>query len=584
MSNPGGTEPRLRGMILAAGYGTRLAPVTDHIPKPLLPMGNSTLLDLIIEAMDKAGVGPIATNTHHLGDKIADHLAGRPDASRFSVFPEKEILGTGGALAGAREFLTRDDMFLLHNGDVLSDLDLGALVRAHQNSSALATLALADWPAVNSVIMADDGCDQSPLLAIAGMPKSLAGDAGRALTYTGIGVFSRQLLDDIGPGFSSIITPLVCAMAKDHGCVQGYAPPGMQWDDLGTLSRWLSAWEKHLQPKNSGAANLQVGRLTGHGSDRKFWRIATGDWSAVAVKNPEMEDHPARGLGADPLDEFKYFVSIGRFLHKFGLGAPALLSVDEGEKTALMEDLGSNSLFTAATSPGRDLAGMKKTYQRVVGRLVCLQEHTPEARQVCPEAVDRCLDESMLRWETDYFRKNYLINHLGLSELDVAVLDEPFQKLSMRVSRQPQVLLHRDFQSQNIMLSGAEPRLVDFQGMRLGPLGYDVMSLAFDPYVDFALADRWDVVEYFCQKVAHSEKLGSFLGPLPDEQELLSMATEAGLQRLMQALGAFTFLGNVKGKTDFLAHIPRAKSLLVAVLARHRSDSDFLTELGHILT
>ncbi len=573
-------KPALRGLILAAGFGTRLAPVTDHIPKPLLPLGNSTLLDMIIDAMIRAGVEEIAVNTHHLGDQIAQHIAARQDAERFILFPETEILGTGGALSGARDFLSQSDFFLLHNGDVLSDIDLGSLIEAHKNNSVLATLALVNWPAVNSVIVEDDGSDHSSILAIAHMPESLGENAGRHLTFTGIGVYSRALLAEITPGFSSLITPLVKAIAEAPGSVKGFMQAGLQWDDLGTLARWLSAWEKHVQTPNMGAGKLRVERLTGHGSDRKFWRLATADWSAVAVKNPEADEHPSRGMGADPLDEFKYFVSIGRFLKKYDLGAPAFLSVEDDAATALMEDLGPDSLYSLCNSVPRNLSHLKQTYHKVVDQLVLLQEHTAEARDECPEAVSRCLDESMLRWETEYFRNNYLINHRGFSSQETELLGLPFQKLAARVSSQPKVLLHRDFQSQNIMLPRGETKLVDFQGLRLGPQCYDVMSLAFDPYVDFALADRWSVVEYFCREAGKSNKLVSFLGSSPSEQTLMAWATEAGLQRLMQALGAYTFLGHVKGKTDFLQHIPRAEALLVALLTKHRTDNKFMSELA----
>jgi len=124
---------------------------------------------------------------------------------------------------------------------------------------------------------------------------------------------------------------------------------------------------------------------------------------------------------------------------------------------------------------------------------------------------------------------------------------------------------------------------VDFQGLRLGPLGYDVMSVAFDPYVDLTLDDRWDLVDYFCRNISQSAKLTSFLGALPDDHDLQVMSMEAGLQRLMQALGAYSFLGHVKGKTNFLAHIPRARILLTAVLDRHLAHDNSLADLGAYL-
>ena len=82
-------DASVRGMILAAGYGTRLAPVTDHVPKPLLPLGDRTLLDRIIDAFDRVGVHKIGINTHHLGGLVTDHVAGRSDRDRFSLFARK---------------------------------------------------------------------------------------------------------------------------------------------------------------------------------------------------------------------------------------------------------------------------------------------------------------------------------------------------------------------------------------------------------------------------------------------------------------------------------------------------------------
>ena len=80
----------LHGMILAAGYGTRLAPVTDHLPKPLLPVAGRPLLDHVIENLDRAGIEKIGINTHHLGEMVTEYIAGRPDGDRFNLFPEPE--------------------------------------------------------------------------------------------------------------------------------------------------------------------------------------------------------------------------------------------------------------------------------------------------------------------------------------------------------------------------------------------------------------------------------------------------------------------------------------------------------------
>jgi len=110
--------------------------------------------------------------------------------------------------------------------------------------------------------------------------------------------------------------------------------------------------------------------------------------------------------------------------------------------------------------------------------------------------------------------------------------------------------MHRDFQSQNILFQDGLVRLVDFQGLRAGPLTYDVMSLLRDSYVDLGSDLREELLEYYRGQLAAAG------GPDLDRDELRAMTVVAGLQRNMQALGAFSFLSRVKGKTHFRRYIP----------------------------
>lgn len=532
----------LRGMILAAGFGTRLAPVTDHVPKPLLNVGGGPLLGHVIASLDRAGITEIGINTHHLGAMVSEHIESRTDRDRFTLFPEREILGTGGALDGARDFLAETDHFLLHNGDVLCETDLEPLLAEHLKSAAVATLLLVDWPEVNSVALAKDG----RIVSIAGQPDAPVFEGVRNLTYTGIGVFSRRLLDDIGPGFSSLVDPLVRSLAHDPASVRGFAPDSIEWSDLGTLARYLAAQEgRAVERPVSTCAGMELDRITGHGSDRKFWRMAAREWSAVAMVSPPQDD------------EFERFTEIAEFLERGNLGGPALLSVSQPDHAVLMEDLGSASLLTLVQNEGPGSVPVADAYRRAVDHLLDLQSATETARSQCPSAVDRCLDYDALRWETDYFRNNFLVGHLGLNSADLQGLEGEFHALAEKVAAQPQVLIHRDFQSQNIHLQGERIRLVDFQGMRLGPLTYDLMSLLLDPYVDLPTGFRVEMLDRFAAAATAADAAASF-----QAVDIRAMALAAGLQRIMQALGAFGFLGHVKGKKSFLDHIPAGLAAL----------------------
>ena len=540
----------VRGMILAAGYGTRLAPWSDHLPKPLLPVPGGTVLDRAIAALDTAGVQEIAVNTHHLGALVAEHLQRRPDAARFTLFPEAEILGTGGALANARPFLAAAGTFVLHNGDVLADLDLGALLADHRAGGGLATLVLVDWPAVNSVVLGPDGA----VLAIADRPAAVAD--GRRLTYAGVGAFAAELLDDIAPGFSSLIDPLARAIAAHPGSVRGWVPAAPGWTDLGTLPRYLDC-VGDAGALDGGAGSLEP--ITGQGSDRRFWRLGAPGWSAVAMGSP----------ADDP--EFERGVAITRFLAHAGLGAAELLAIHPERHTVVAEDLGRDTLAVVAAGPGRDAA-----YRQVIDHLLRLQAATAAAVERCPEAVDRTLDRGMLAWETDYFGERFLAGHLGLPAEALRPLAGELAALNAAVAAQPLVLLHRDFQSQNILLQSGRVRLVDVQGMRLGPLGYDAASLLWDPYVDLPAGLRTRLLERFAQ--------GASPGCGLEPASVSACVLAAGLQRLMQALGAYGFLGHVKGKRVFLQHIPRGLANLQDLLERNAlAGGPALPRLGALL-
>jgi len=532
--------PDMRSLVLAAGFGTRLAPITDHVPKPLLPLGGGTLLDHAIGSLKRAGITEVAVNSHHLGALVQNHLAARADADTLHSYPEREILGTGGPLLAARAFLEQGEDFVVFNGDVLCDVDVAELVRVHRQSGRLATLLVVDQPQINSVFVDD----QDRVVHIRGAGPEVPGTAliaAHGLTYTGVAVFSRRFLALVPEGFGSLITPLVRALEKDPGCVGVYRPGGLHWDDLGTLTRYLQAqrrWEQEPARfawlESGPAGPLRCDRLRGHGSDRRFYRLSAGSWSAVAMQSD---------AGAKEDDEFRRHLAVGAFLRAENLGPAEVLAEDSAGNTALMEDLGPDTLYRLATS-GAEVTG---PYHQAVDHLLKLQAVTAAAQARCPLAVDRRLGEEDLLWETSYFQERFLRGVHGRAESFAPL----FADLARMVADQPLVLLHRDYQSQNIHLRDGVVRLVDFQGLRLGPVGYDIMALAWDPYVSLPSEFRRELMDRFLRGCAAASE---------------GMLVKAGLQRLMQALGAYGYLGLVKGKREFLAHIPAALANLYHLL------------------
>ena len=130
-------------MILAAGLGTRLQPLTDDTSKALIKVKNKTLLEIVIERLKSFGFNEIIINVHHQAEKIIDFLIQKNNFNiKIKTLLEKELLGTGGGLKKAQWFFSDKKPFLIHNVDILSSFDLKKITQEHINSKALATLAI----------------------------------------------------------------------------------------------------------------------------------------------------------------------------------------------------------------------------------------------------------------------------------------------------------------------------------------------------------------------------------------------------------------------------------------------------------
>jgi aminoglycoside/choline kinase family phosphotransferase len=283
-----------------------------------------------------------------------------------------------------------------------------------------------------------------------------------------------------------------------------------------------------------GSVDLYVTPLAGRGSDRAFHRITWEGGNSVILIHYEAK-RPENACYAD----------IATFLEGIGVPAPRVFGHDPYKCLMAMEDLGEADLWSLRKAPWEVRKTLYRKTLAAINRLHTFPEKDFPLRTV---RIMEDFTPDLYQWERDYFRDRFVRDVCGidLTGSFAQELEAELSSLAERLIAGPRALVHRDFQSQNVMIRDGEPFLIDFQGMRFGSPFYDLASLLYDPYVDFSGAER-DELLAFCHELS-----GWNLG----RDAFLNYFREASVQRLMQALGAYGFLGLTKGLTSFLGHIP----------------------------
>ena len=293
------------------------------------------------------------------------------------------------------------------------------------------------------------------------------------------------------------------------------------------------------------ADTLELEPLEKGGSDRKFYRIkAPGQESLIFVQYGQLRE------------ENKHYVEIGAFLAEAGVRVPNMLCHEESEGRIWMEDLGDTDLWAFRNKPWCERQSLYEATLREVRRLHTAADRFP--RGVSTLILQAPFDEGLYVWEQQYFFTHCLGRHLGVSQPPGT---EPLAEMAVELAALPRLLVHRDFQSQNIVVKAGAPCLIDFQGMRFGLPQYDLASLLLDPYVVLSAEEQAALLAFYMDLVRAE-------GGSVDEREFERVYWLCAAQRLMQALGAYGFLGHERGRADFLAHIPVALPRLLAVWRR----------------
>lgn len=298
---------------------------------------------------------------------------------------------------------------------------------------------------------------------------------------------------------------------------------------------------QHFPELNGAPCEVEV--ILKGASDRHFYRLNWQDGREpmiLMVYTLARRDNPK-------------FVPATRRLERIGAHVPHVIGFDEQRLCVWLQDLGRVDLQSYHERPWTERAPLYEATLREAAKF-----HGVLESKLCKsdlEELEPAFDESLYEWEQNYFLEHFVRGHLDRDcySSGFAPAHEALKQLRRHLARLPRCLVHRDFQSQNVLIRGNEAWLVDYQGLRPGLAEYDLASLLYDPYVHLSAEERAHLLDYYA---AHR---GLDAGRLREIYHLCAA------QRLMQALGAYANLSRNLGKAHYLQHIPAAVASLTEV-------------------
>jgi len=284
----------------------------------------------------------------------------------------------------------------------------------------------------------------------------------------------------------------------------------------------------------SESAPIELSPLEGRGSDRTFFRLRWDQKDSAILVNYD----PKRV-------ENTYYADIAAFLREIDVPAPRVIRHNPAGCLIVMEDLGETDLWSFGEAPWETRRALYQKTLAITHRLHSFPEDDfPSGRVRLMESFG----PHLYLWEREYFRDHFVKEACGIKlgpsfERD---LESELSALAQRLAGTVRCLVHRDLQSKNVMIRNGEPFFIDFQGMRFGSPFYDLGSLLCDPYVNLSESEQEELLSFYYGLTKWDHDWAAFRNTF----------WEASAQRLMQALGAYGFLGLKKGLKAFFEPIP----------------------------
>lgn len=299
----------------------------------------------------------------------------------------------------------------------------------------------------------------------------------------------------------------------------------------------------------------EINPILNGGSDRHFYRLswpgATHPGMVLMVYTMARHDNPK-------------FVPATRRLAAHAVRVPRIYAFDEHKLCVWLQDLGHDDLHAHRNLPWEKRRPLYQATLREGAKIHEILESSLSKMDLT--VLEPPFDEALYEWEQQYFLNHFVQGHLerDYKSTTFAAAHEALRALRKRLAREPRCLVHRDFQSQNVLLLNGEAWLVDYQGLRPGLAEYDLASLLFDPYVTLSTPERHELLDFYAT-------LRNLDAKVLKQRFLLCAA-----QRLMQALGAYGNLSRNLGKPHFKQHIPAAIANLRLVCSQEPSLHELL--------
>jgi NDP-sugar pyrophosphorylase family protein len=612
----------IKAFILSAGFSTRLRPITEHIPKPLLPLAGEVLLEYVYRLLKLSGAEQIGINLHYKAEQIEKFI--RNSNLEATLFHEREILNTGGALYNAKDFL-KDSIFIVHNADIYWDGNIKNAINEHIKRGNAITLLVHDHAPDNKLFIDEEGNFKgikSKTFKTDSSINSILPVSRQALAFTGVAIYSPEVLDFLPEGPSSVID--LWLKAENKGLkVRGFLSKYNFWHDIGTPHNYARAvFDKlkrnfsslYVAPDSSGCELIKTEGYVVIEKDVKIKKPFTGK-NIIILPHTEFkaneEDVSDCIICRDLIisisgwqnqrealthggstrryfrekgrvicewdkisDEFEKTVHFGKFLRDKGFPVPEIIHINRFQNLIIFEDLGDLTLYSWLQCKRKKeeiLAVYKQIIEKIINLHWKISYSATKFEIILPE-----FDYDYFRWESDYFLKECVSAVFGIKISEFSNdfkegLKGELDSIAEKLSKAEKVILHRDLQSQNIMLKDNKVYFIDYQSARWGPSAYDLASLLWDPYVELEEEIRQELVNLYIHQALSLQPsasvspkshglIGASLRLQPETfTEELSLCR---IQRHMQALGAYGFLALKKGKRNFLKFIPSALKML----------------------